>query len=171
MLPLPLLCEIAVADVPEFEKAGREMVVRNDSCSECLCRIRPKASQYERLRSQEPVRDHAGLNDQNPNQIQYGNIGGVVDNNAPQEADTTQKPPKIRKPAGVLFLRRFDSLATELRMEGQSRTERRRDHRGRHGAQRFQNDYPFLQNNVGSAMLGNMGWRFGSARFLSETPI
>ena len=37
-----------------------------------------------------------GLNDQNPNQIQYGNIGGVVDNNAPQEADTTQKPKQLR---------------------------------------------------------------------------
>ena len=44
-----------------------------------------------------------GLNDRNPNQIQYGNIGGVVDNNAPQEADTTQKPPKIRKPLESYF--------------------------------------------------------------------
>ena len=112
-----------------------------------------------------------GLNDQNPNQIQYGNIGGVVDNNAPQEADTTQKPPKIPQTAGVLFLRRFDSLATELRMEGQSRTERRRDHRGRHGAQRFPKRLSVFAEQRGLGYAGQYGRRFGSARFLSETPI
>ena len=108
-----------------------------------------------------------GLNDRNPNQIQYGNIGGVVDNNAPQEADTTQKPPKIRKPLESYF----DSLATELRMEGQSRTERRRDHRGRHGAQRFPERLSVFAEQRGLGHAGQYGRRFGSARFLSETPI
>ena len=102
-----------------------------------------------------------GLNDQNPNQIQYGNIGGRYD---PEAAEDTQA-------AGVLFLRRFDSLATELRMEGQSRTERRRDHRGRHGAQRFPKRLSVFAEQRGLGYAGQYGRRFGSARFLSETPI
>ena len=59
-----------------------------------------------------------GLNDQNPNQIQYGNIGGVVDNNAPQEADTTQKPPKIRKPLESYFF--DDSTRSRQSLHGGS---------------------------------------------------
>ena len=112
-----------------------------------------------------------GLNDQNPNQIQYGNIGGVVDNNAPQEADTTQKPPKIRKPLESYFFDDSTRSRQKLRMEGQSRTERRRDHRGRHGAQRFPKRLSVFAEQRGLGYAGQYGRRFGSARFLSETPI
>lgn len=36
--------------------------------------------------------------------MQYGSIGGVQDNDAPEEeADTTKKPPKIRKPLESYF--------------------------------------------------------------------
>ena len=95
-----------------------------------------------------------GLNDRNPNQIQYGNIGGVVDNNAPQEADTTQKPPKIRKPLESYFFDDSTRSRTELRMEGPN-LERattvaisRRSTRLLNG---FQNDYPYqrLQDERG----------------------
>ena len=45
-----------------------------------------------------------GLPGQNQNQMQYGGIAGVQDNNAPdQSADTTTKPPKIRKPLESYF--------------------------------------------------------------------
>ena len=98
-----------------------------------------------------------GLNDQNPNQIQYGNIGGVVDNNASQEADTTQKPPKIRKPLESYFFddstRSRQSFAWRVNLERNDVTIIEVDT----ALNGFQNDYPFLQNNVGSAMLGNMG--------------
>ena len=98
-----------------------------------------------------------GLNDQNPNQIQYGNIGGVVDNNAPQEADTTQKPPKIRKPLESYFFddstRSRQSFAWRVNLERNDVAIIEVDT----VLNGFQNDYPFLQNNVGSAMLGNMG--------------
>ena len=98
-----------------------------------------------------------GLNDQNPNQIQYGNIGGVVDNNAPQEADTTQKPPKIRKPLESYFFddstRSRQSFAWRVNLERNDVAIIEVDT----ALNGFQNDYPFLQNNVGSAMLGNMG--------------
>ena len=98
-----------------------------------------------------------GLNDRNPNQIQYGNIGGVVDNNAPQEADTTQKPPKIRKPLESYFFddstRSRQSFAWRVNLERNDVAIIEVDT----ALNGFQNDYPFLQNNVGSAMLGNMG--------------
>lgn len=98
-----------------------------------------------------------GLNDQNPNQIQYGNIGGVVDNNAPQEADMTQKPPKIRKPLESYFFddstRSRQSFAWRVNLERNDVAIIEVDT----ALNGFQNDYPFLQNNVGSAMLGNMG--------------
>ena len=93
-----------------------------------------------------------GLNDRNPNQIQYGNIGGVVDNNAPQEADTTQKPPKIRKPLESYFFddstRSRQSFAWRVNLERNDVAIIEVDT----ALNGFQNDYPFLQNNVGSEM-------------------
>ena len=99
-----------------------------------------------------------GLNNQNQNQMQYGSIGGVQDNDAPEEeADTTKKPPKIRKPLESYFfndsIRARQSFAWNVNLERNDIDIIDVDT----ALVGFQNEYPYLQNNVGSAYLGNLG--------------
>ena len=99
-----------------------------------------------------------GLNNQNQNQMQYGSIGGVQDNDAPEEeADTTKKPPKIRKPLeSYIFndsIRARQSFAWNVNLERNDIDIIDVDT----ALVGFQNEYPYLQNNVGSAYLGNLG--------------
>lgn len=99
-----------------------------------------------------------GLNNQNQNQMQYGSIGGVQDNDAPEEeADTTKKPPKIRKPLESYFfndsIRARQSFAWNVNLERNDIDIINVDT----ALVGFQNEYPYLQNNVGSAYLGNLG--------------
>lgn len=99
-----------------------------------------------------------GLTNRDPNQMQYGNPGGVVDNNADPQADTTgKKPPKVRKPLeSYLFndsIRARQSFAWNVNLLQNDIAVVEVDT----ALNGFQNDYPYLQNNVGSAYLGNMG--------------
>ena len=99
-----------------------------------------------------------GLQGQNQNQMQYGGIAGVQDNNAPdQSADTTTRPPKIRKPLESYFFddstRKRQSFAWTVNLLQNDIAIVDVDT----ALNGFQNDYPYLQNNVGSAYLGNMG--------------
>ena len=99
-----------------------------------------------------------GLAGQNQSQMQYGSIGGVVDNNATaQQTDTTQKKPKIRKPLESYFFddstRARNSFAWNVDLERNDINLIDVDT----SMTGFQNEYPYLQNNVGSAYLGNLG--------------
>ena len=96
-----------------------------------------------------------GYNEQN--QIQYGAPSGTIDNNAPQQKADSTKKPKIRKPLESYFFddstRSRQSFAWRVNLERNDVAIIEVDT----ALNGFQNDYPFLQNNVGSAMLGNMG--------------
>ncbi len=100
-----------------------------------------------------------GLAGQNQSQMQYGNIGGTVDNNATtgQQTDTTKKEAKIRKPLESYFFddstRERNSFAWNVNLERNDIDLIDVDT----SMTGFQNEYPYLQNNVGSAYLGNLG--------------
>ena len=93
----------------------------------------------------------------NQNQMQYGAAGGVVDNNAPQKTDTTAEKPKIRKPLESYFFN--DSLRSRMVFAWTPDMQRNDVHMVPVDTMStgFQNEYPYLQNNVGSAYLGNLG--------------
>ncbi|MDD3107945.1 MAG: hypothetical protein PHV49_01865, partial [Alistipes sp.] len=98
-----------------------------------------------------------GMNSQNQNQMQYGNLGGVTDNNEDGTADTTKKKPKVRKPLESYFfddsVRTHNSFAWNVNLYQNSLKMIEVDT----SLTGFQNEYPYLQNNVGSAYLGNLG--------------
>ena len=74
-----------------------------------------------------------------------------------EEADTTKKPPKIRKPLESYFfndsIRARQSFAWNVNLERNDIDIIDVDT----ALVGFQNEYPYLQNNVGSAYLGNLG--------------
>ena len=117
------------------------------------------------LSAQRPVRpggrdgsDVFGISRQNEqNQMQYGNIPGVVDNNADTVSqDTVAKAPRIRKPLESYFfsdslrVKRSFAWNTSLRENRVKEITVDTVHNG------FQVDYPILQQGVGAAYLGNL---------------
>lgn len=114
-----------------------------------------------RAAAQPPVlpgtgRDVFGTADQK-NDIPVGSIPAVVDNNAPPVADTTSRPPRIRKPLESYFfgdsLRARSSFVWNVSLRQNEVYESQIDTI----LNGFQVDNPLLKNSVGAAYLGNMG--------------
>ena len=104
-------------------------------------------------------RDHLGISNMTgrQNSIQYGNVPSVVDNENPEDTTTTQKPPKIRKPLESYFfndsMRVRQNFVWNVDMGKNIIKEVQIDTM----LNEFQVEYPYLQNSVGAAYLGNLG--------------
>lgn len=91
----------------------------------------------------------------------YGDVTGLVDQN-PDETpeDTVKKPPRIRKPLESYFFPdsvRANQIFTWSIVPGYNDIKYHRIDTALMG---LQNDYPYIQNDVGSAYLGNLGGAF-----------
>lgn len=88
----------------------------------------------------------------------YGNVPGVVDNNAPKEdADTVTKPPKVRKPLESYFF--DDSTRVRPNFVWTANLERNdiKFIQIDTSLNQFQVDYPYQREELGDAYLGNLG--------------
>lgn len=98
-----------------------------------------------------------GIENRNSNQLQFGNIPRVQDNNEDTTGQNKPKPPKFRKPLeSYLF---DDSLRKEPNFVWNMNLERNTVEIIQIDTvlKNFQNDYPFQMDGIGDAYLGNLG--------------
>lgn len=102
--------------------------------------------------------DPLGISRDNPEtQIQYGNIPGVIDNDAPPVEDTVSKPPRVRRPLESYFFNDSMRVRPNFAWNVSMRENKIREIVIDTALVEFQVDYPALQNSVGAAYLGNLG--------------
>lgn len=97
------------------------------------------------------------LQNQNGTGVYSAPQAGVQDNSEPTQADTVKKAPRIRKPLESYFFgdstRARQNFVWNLDL-GYNDVRLSQVDTSVNG---FQNDYPYLKNDVGSVYLGNMG--------------
>ena len=101
--------------------------------------------------------DPLGISNNQQSQMPYGNVPGVVDNNAQPEDSTKTKPPKPKKPLESYFFN--DSMRVRPSFVWNADPSRNRINEVQidTALNGFQVDYPYFGKSPTAAYLGNLG--------------